>query len=263
MAENKKSFVLYADLIKSIDHLTYEEKGILFTHLLDYVNDKNPILTDRLILTAWKPIEQQLKRDLREWELKKIDKSMNGKIGNLKRWHIDLYNKVVINELTINEALIIASSLSDNSNRTQSQQVAKVAVNVNDNVNANVTLLSSGDDAIDRSKTIFDEFDIKDLAKKLFSSSELGQQREGIMMKHKINNTDLLKFMLVKFNEHKRSLNELKSTSSEYGRHFNNWLNKTDLEAYKIEFQKLTIKNNKPSINETYGNYTIASRFRG
>ena len=27
MAENKKSFVLYADLIKSIEHLTNEEKA--------------------------------------------------------------------------------------------------------------------------------------------------------------------------------------------------------------------------------------------
>ena len=67
MAEGKKSFVLYADLLKSIEHLTNEEKGILFTHLLEYVNDKNPILEDRLILTAWKPIELQLKRDLDKW----------------------------------------------------------------------------------------------------------------------------------------------------------------------------------------------------
>ncbi len=73
MAENKKSFVLYADLLKSIEHLTNEEKGILFNHLLEYVNDKNPILTDRLLLTAWKPIEVQLKRDLQRWD-EKIDK---------------------------------------------------------------------------------------------------------------------------------------------------------------------------------------------
>ena len=38
MAEGKKSFVLYADLIKSIEHLTNEEKGVLFNHLLEYYN---------------------------------------------------------------------------------------------------------------------------------------------------------------------------------------------------------------------------------
>ena len=79
MAENKKSFVLYADLIKSIEHLTNEEKGILFNHLLLYVNDKNPILEDRLILTAWKPIELQLKRDLVKFEEVKAKRSDAGK----------------------------------------------------------------------------------------------------------------------------------------------------------------------------------------
>lgn len=52
MAQGKKSFVLYSDLLQSIEHLTNEEKGILFTHLLEYVNDMNPILNDRLLLTA-------------------------------------------------------------------------------------------------------------------------------------------------------------------------------------------------------------------
>ena len=79
MAENKKSFVLYADLLRSIEHLTNEEKGILFNHLLEYVNDKNPVLEDRLILTAWKPIELQLKRDLIKFEEVKAKRSDAGK----------------------------------------------------------------------------------------------------------------------------------------------------------------------------------------
>jgi hypothetical protein len=79
MAENKKSFILYADLLKSIEHLTNEEKGILFNHLLEYVNDKNPILEDRLILTAWKPIELQLKRDLIKFEEVRVKRSEAGK----------------------------------------------------------------------------------------------------------------------------------------------------------------------------------------
>jgi len=79
MAENKKSFVLYCDLIKSIEHLTFEEKGILFEHLLRYVNDENPKLEDRLILTAWKPIELQLKRDLIKFEEVKSKRSDAGK----------------------------------------------------------------------------------------------------------------------------------------------------------------------------------------
>ena len=79
MAEGKKSFVLYADLLDNIEHLTNEEKGILFNHLLEYVNDKNPILEDRLLVTAWKPIEKQLKRDLKKFEEVKTKRSEAGK----------------------------------------------------------------------------------------------------------------------------------------------------------------------------------------
>lgn len=85
MAEGKKSFVLYADLLKSISHLTNEEKGILFNHLLEYVNDKNPVLSDRLIITAWIPIELQLKRDLKKFEQVREKRSEAGKISAEKR----------------------------------------------------------------------------------------------------------------------------------------------------------------------------------
>jgi hypothetical protein len=79
MAESKKSFVLYSDLLQSIEHLTKEEAGTLFIHLLEYVNDKNPVLKDRLVLTAWKPIELQLKRDLEKFEEVKGQRSKAGK----------------------------------------------------------------------------------------------------------------------------------------------------------------------------------------
>ena len=132
MAENKKSFVLYADLLQNIDHLTNEEKGVLFTHLLEYVNDKNPVLEDRLILTAWKPIERQLKRDLNKFEGVKEERSRSGQLGNLKRYHLDIYNKVVSEKLTLEEAQKITKG------RTAIHSDTKLAVNVNDNVNVNV-----------------------------------------------------------------------------------------------------------------------------
>lgn len=119
MATGKKSFVLYCDLINNIDHLTNEEKGILFTHLLDYVNDKNPVLTDRLILTAWKPIERQLKRDLQKFEEVKIKRSEAGKrSAKLK-------------------ALNKAQQSSTNSTSVKSVQQSSTNSTVNDNVNDN------------------------------------------------------------------------------------------------------------------------------
>jgi hypothetical protein len=122
MANDKKSFVLYSDLIKSIDHLTNEEKGILFNHLLEYVNDKNPILTDRLILTAWKPIELQLKRDLIKFEEVKFKRSEAGKrsaeLRALKNDEQNLTNSTSVESVE--------------------QTLTNPTVNDNDNVNVNV-----------------------------------------------------------------------------------------------------------------------------
>lgn len=118
MAENKKSFILYADLIKSIEHLTNEEKGILFNHLLLYVNDKNPILEDRLILTAWKPIELQLKRDLIKFEEVRSKRSDAGKESARLR--------------------ALKSAEQDTTNSTSVESVEQTSTNPTDNVNVNV-----------------------------------------------------------------------------------------------------------------------------
>ena len=122
MAENKKSFVLYADLIKSIEHLTNEEKGILLTHLLEYVNDLNPTLTDRLILTAWKPIELQLKRDLIKFEEVKLKRSDAGK----RSAELRALNKT-------NKRSTKSTSVKSVKHRSTNS-----TVNDNDNVNDNV-----------------------------------------------------------------------------------------------------------------------------
>ena len=119
MAENKKSFVLYADLIKSIEHLTYEEKGILLTHLLEYVNDMNPILTDRLILTAWNPIELQLKRDLKKYEEVKAKRSIAGKRSA--------------------ELRALKNDEQNSTNSTSVESVQQCSTNPTDNDNDNVT----------------------------------------------------------------------------------------------------------------------------
>lgn len=126
MAENKKSFVLYADLIKSIEHLTFLEKGILFDHLLNYVNDKNPVLEDRLVLTAWKPIELQLKRDLIKFEEVKSKRSDAGKRSAELR-------ALKAEEQTSTNSTHVESVKQTSTNPTVNDNV-NVTVNVNDNV---------------------------------------------------------------------------------------------------------------------------------
>jgi hypothetical protein len=122
MAKDKKSFILYADILKSIEHFTNEEKGILFTHLLEYVNDKNPVLEDRLILTAWKPIELQLKRDLVKYEEVREKRSIAGKNSAKIR-------NVNTSEQNLTNPTSVESVQQNTTNPTD---------NVNDNVNDNV-----------------------------------------------------------------------------------------------------------------------------
>lgn len=125
MAKDKKSFVLYADLIDRIEHLTNEEKGLLFQHLLEYVNDKEPVLEDRILIGVWKPIEQQLKRDLKKFEQVKIKRSEAGKrSAELRALKKD--------KQTLTNSTSVESVQQTSTNPTVNDNVN---VNVNDNVN--------------------------------------------------------------------------------------------------------------------------------
>ena len=115
MAQGKKSFLIYCDLIKSIDHLTNEEKGILFQHLLEYVNDMNPVLEDRLILTAWKPIENQLKRDLTVWEKKQNQRIEAGK----RSAEVRKQNATTVNDRSISSTVIGNGNGNGNGNANE------------------------------------------------------------------------------------------------------------------------------------------------
>jgi len=81
MAENKKSFILYVDLIHTVKHLTDEQAGKLFKHILSYCNDESPVTDDVIINLAFEPIKLQLKRDLKKWENYIEKQKANGKKG--------------------------------------------------------------------------------------------------------------------------------------------------------------------------------------
>tara|TARA_R110000822_G_scaffold17244_6_gene58283 strand:- start:1168 stop:1905 length:738 start_codon:yes stop_codon:yes gene_type:complete len=134
MAKGKKSFVLYADLTHTLKLLSNEDAGLLFKHLLSYVNDENPISDNGMVNLAFEPIKQQLKRDLKKFENTKEDRSINGRMGNLKRYHKDLYLKVVDEKLTLYEAENVAKSRKAS---PSDKIVANLAVNDNVNVNDN------------------------------------------------------------------------------------------------------------------------------
>lgn len=82
MAENKKSFLLYCDIIHTIQQLTDEQAGNLFKHILQYVNDQNPSTDNVITNIAFEPIKQQLKRDLMKYDSIRKRNSENAKM----RW---------------------------------------------------------------------------------------------------------------------------------------------------------------------------------
>ena len=140
--EDKKSIVVYADWIESFEALTDEEAGKLIKHFFRYVNDLSPEYPDRLTELSFIPIKQSLKRDLEKWKSTKEDRSTNGRKGNLRRYNVDLYDKFVTGELSLEDAEAIAinrkTSPPDKKDRPPTKKVANVAVNVNDSVSVNV-----------------------------------------------------------------------------------------------------------------------------
>ena len=111
MAEEKKGFILYSDIIHTIEKLTNEQAGVLFKHILKYVNDENPECKDLITEIAFEPIKQSLKRDLLKWDDKKQKRSEAGVAGATKRWQ----------------------NIANDSKRIK--PMANIAVSVNDNVN--------------------------------------------------------------------------------------------------------------------------------
>lgn len=67
MAENKKSFLLYCDIIHTVKKLSDDQSGKLFKYILSYVNDEHPVIDDMLIDLVFEPIKQGLKRDLQKY----------------------------------------------------------------------------------------------------------------------------------------------------------------------------------------------------
>ena len=217
MAKDKKSFVLYSDLLSNIDHLTNEEKGILFNHLLEYVNDKKPILEDRLIMTAWKPIERQLKRDLIKFEEVKAKRSDAGKRSAELR-------ALKSEQQTLTNSTLVESVDGCSTNPTDNDSV-NVNVNVNDIINNNKS---------------FDDFDTSNLKQleyetkvKLFSIEELRNRysvTKSFLENFKIKGKTLTKEnrlkMINQFCDEIIEKDVRVYTRQDFLRHLKNWGNK-------------------------------------
>ena len=126
MAEGKKSFVLYADLLSVVDKMPDDKAGELLKHILRYVNDLNPETDDLLVQVAFEPIKNQLKRDLKKWEDLKVKRSEAGKRSAEVRAKKDQQKGT--NPTSV-------KSVEQSSTNSTVNDTVNVTVNVNDNVN--------------------------------------------------------------------------------------------------------------------------------
>ena len=125
MAQGKKSFVLYADLIHTVSKMPNDKAGELFKHILRYVNDEKPETDDLLIQLTFEPIKQQFKRDLTKWEETKEGRVKAGLASAEAR----------------KKAKELQQSLTNLTNVDFVQQ-SSTNPTVNDNVNVNVNVIN-------------------------------------------------------------------------------------------------------------------------
>jgi hypothetical protein len=114
MSVDKKSFLLYCDLIHTISKMPNDKAGELFKHILEYVNDKDPVTEDLIIQLTFEPIKQSLKRDLEKYErirLKNVDNAN-------KRWNKDnaTASDRIPNDTKNADSGIVSVSVSDSVN---------------------------------------------------------------------------------------------------------------------------------------------------
>lgn len=135
MAEDKKSVLLYCDLIHTIEKMDDETAGQFFKHYLRYINDLKPKTDNLIVDVTFEAVKQSLKRDLKKWEVKKTGQSLAGIEGNLKRWHLDLYDEYKKGTYTLQDAVNIGKSREPSPpDPTRSTPIAKIAVSVSDSV---------------------------------------------------------------------------------------------------------------------------------
>ncbi len=122
--KDKSSFILYTDLIHTVQKMPRDKAGDLFVHILEYVNGLNPKTKDILIELTFEPIKQQLKRDLEKWNGIKSSRSKAGIASAKSR-----------------KKPTKATSVKSVEQNQQEATHSTVSVSVNDSVNVNDTVI--------------------------------------------------------------------------------------------------------------------------
>lgn len=100
----RKSFIIHKDSLDILDQLNDEQAGRLFKAISCYQKTGNFEHLDQFTKIILTPFISQFKRD----EEKHSISIIQGKIGNLKKYHPEIYLKVINEEIALDEAESLA-----------------------------------------------------------------------------------------------------------------------------------------------------------
>ena len=109
----KDSFVFYRDWLNVMEQLPAEIQLELYQAVAQYaLNGKTPTLSP-MAKIAFGFIQQTLDRDEDKYHKTVVSSKVSGRMGNLKRWHKDLYQKVLKGALSLEDAEDIAQAMKN------------------------------------------------------------------------------------------------------------------------------------------------------
>ena len=136
---NKKSFILHLDTLCILDELDDKQAGKLFKAIKAYQLRESVLnyqdvdtgfeglMEDFVTRIAFAPFKAQFDRDNEEYQKTREINQDKGRLGNLKRWNKDLYDKVLSKEISLEEAEQIAGAIKNRSSDKKSQGRKKIA----------------------------------------------------------------------------------------------------------------------------------------
>lgn len=212
MAKDKKSFVLYCDLLKVVEKLIEQDRenktnysGELFYHILQYVNDKNPIPIDFIVDLAFEPIKCQLKRDLVKYEVRQEQRTEAGRrSAEQRKLNEAQRNATKTNDRSVSCPVTVTDNVTDNGN-------------VNDNAITKVIEREESPPQIQRRFLL----EIEEVEEYLLSEIEWKTTRIATPLNLNIEKVD---FLIKEFSETLKGRGEEQKTPADAKSHFYNWI---------------------------------------
>ena len=244
----KKFFILYNDMLEVLDELTDEQAGKLFKTIRAYQQHLNnhldpqpqeipPFPVDDFVTRiAFASFKAQFNREAKQWHQSAVNNRKKGRMGNLKRWHPDIYNKVVAQELSLEEAEEEARSKkarpSKGKETKKEENIAEPAHNSMESISIDQIV-----PYIPKKRNTYWEIKpIEALKEEYLSNERLTQVMFKIL---NINDKQQLSKLLCQFHEHLESQGEYEKDIRDYCSHFKNWIRKRKQEE-AVEKQKKT-----------------------